>query len=784
MDITFKENDQTTGAAVGTAGNPQAQAAFDPDSRYPGAGGENPTPSKPHPLDTEESLKQFHKLYEWYELERERQSINRYQQAIDHDFYDGLQYAEDDIQELESRSQAPLTYNLIAESVNWLTGTEKRTKIDFKVFPRSEQGCEDANTKTKVLKYVSDVNKTAFNRSLAFEDAMKVGVGWLEDGIRGDPTQDPMYSRYESWRNMLYDSSGVERDLSDARYIFRWKWLDLDIALGLAPDREHLIRAAAVAADMWGNDQDEEFWFLGQRFQAKDALGNVIGRRTYISDTNLVNNRRERVKIVEVWYRLPEVTKTLWTDDDNLEHLNGQIFDEANKAHAQAIQDGAVTVYNRLMMRMYCALFVTGGLLQNIPSPYRHNQFPFTPIWAYRRGRDNAPYGVIRNQRDPQEDLNKRMSKAQFILSTNQIIAEKGAIDTEVQDWNEVREEASRPDGIINSLKNAQSKFEIRRDVELAQSHLNLMDRDAAFITRVSGQTPENQGRVSSNVIGDAAIERLQRQGTVSTATLFDNLRYAIQIQGEKQLSLVEQYYSEPKVIRLTASRGQVDWLTLNQPEQQPDGSVRFINDITKTQADFVVDEQDYSETVRRALFENMMEMLMKMPPQIALNLLDLVIEYSDLPGYEDMVQRIRKLNGQPAPGKEMTPEEQAALHEQAQEVQQMKALQVRGILAKIMKDEAAAGYTNSQRTEKLVDAVFAAMQAAGLVVASPGVTVPADVILAEAGWRNQAGDNPNIPTAPPGTQPVAATGNNPTPFPAHATVGAEAGINGGKLQP
>ena len=46
-------------------------------------------------------------------------------------------------------------------------------------------------------------------------------------------------------------------------------------------------------------------------------------------------------------------------------------------------------------------------------SIYRHNRFSLTPVWCYRRGRDNQPYGMARRVRDIQEDINKRASKAQ-----------------------------------------------------------------------------------------------------------------------------------------------------------------------------------------------------------------------------------------------------------------------------------------------------------------------------------------------------------------------------------
>src|SRR4030067_369777 len=165
-------------------GDAQGMPAHDPDSRY----GEEVEAEKPdHPMDTPAAEARFRQLMEWYQQERERQAANRYQMALDEDFYDGLQWSEQDIAELEARGQAAYVYNKVKPTIDWVIGTEKRTRIDFKVLPREEDDVDGAETKTKLLKYLSDVNKTPFHRSRAFSDQVKAGVGWLADGIRREP---------------------------------------------------------------------------------------------------------------------------------------------------------------------------------------------------------------------------------------------------------------------------------------------------------------------------------------------------------------------------------------------------------------------------------------------------------------------------------------------------------------------------------------------------------------------------------------------------------------------
>ena len=168
-------------------------------------------------LDSEESRKELSKLLAWWYHERERQAANRLEMATDADFYDNMQWSQEDAAELRTRGQAPLVFNEVAPMADWVIGTERRARVDWSVLPRTEDDVQMADVKTKVLKYVSDVNRAQFVRSRAFADAVKSGVGWIDDGVRDDPTQDIIYSRYEDWRNVIWDSSCYEHDLSDAK---------------------------------------------------------------------------------------------------------------------------------------------------------------------------------------------------------------------------------------------------------------------------------------------------------------------------------------------------------------------------------------------------------------------------------------------------------------------------------------------------------------------------------------------------------------------------------------
>ena len=173
-----------------------------------------------------------------------------------------------------------------------------------------------------------------------------------------------------------------------------------------------------------------------------------------------------------------------------------------------------------------------------------------------------------------------------------------------------------------------------------------LMGQDADYIERTAGVNDEMMGRQTNAVSGKAISQRYE-MGTVVTASMFDNLRFAFQLAGEIKLSLIEQFWTEEKEIRITGAKGLPEFVRLNALDPQ---TGERLNDITRTQADFAVDEQAHSATVRQAMFEAMMELAQKLPEEVTVQLLDLIVDLSDIPSRDAFVERIRKFNGQKDP--------------------------------------------------------------------------------------------------------------------------------------
>lgn len=727
-------------------------------AQVPGFGADRPKTAQAAPADPADKHR---RLYSWFQQELRRQACNRFQMAIDEDYYDSDHWTAEEKAVMRARGQAPVVYNEIKSTIDWLLGTERRTRTDFKVYARKDtpEADADAETKTKLLKYLQDVNNTEFERSRIADDCFKAGLGWTDIGIRADPDEELLYIRQESWRNVLYDSLSTRADLSDARYLFRFRTVDLDVAIAYFPGQEQALRKAAMA----NGDEHYMEWWNGRPIEETGWGTPMPGRYTLYDSDAWGRNPRERVLLIECWYREPTKETTRLGD----------------------------SAFDRVRMAMRCAIMTEADLILDVPSPYKHNRFSLVPNWCYRRKRDNAPYGVARAIRGPQDSLNKRMSKIQHILSSGQLFSEAGAFDDEVMTAEEAREEFSAPDGHIQLAKGGLDKIKTERQNDVADGHIRLVETDTAIIRNAGGVTNENLGR-DTNAISGIAVQRKVEQGGVVTAEIFDNLLLARQLEGEITLSLVEQYYTDAKTFSITGERSRREYTRIN--EYDP-ATGQVMNDITANQADFVIGEQSWKQTLQQAAAESLMELLQQLAPtspDIVLALLDVAVELFDLPNKSTLLQRIRAVTGQTDPDRAEDPEAQAQAaarqaekDRQAQLQEESQAGENALTQAKAALAQAQAAKTQAEMVLSRITSMFSALQAAQVVQTVPGASNVADAILASGGQVDQNAA-PFIPQ-PDVTQPavVPPVQENTSPMfparPASPQVGENQGIEGGQ---
>lgn len=741
---------------------PEREDEAEPTAKIELFKGEYLTGAKPKDATAEEKARHS-VLMASLDEEAERQAEERQQAQIDDDYYHHLQWTAEDARTLIARGQAPLVFNEARSSIDWLCGTERRLRKDYKIRPRERNDENGAEIKTKVFKYVDDVNLGPWHRSLAAKQMFTSGLGWLEEGINLDPDKELIYAGSEDWRRVYRDSRGRALDTSDWRYNHRRKILDLDYACALFPQSAaHLCQTAG----RWGSQDDEadDIWFLGQRLTNANTMqwagGNdgVFGADYTVrtAGTGFDHGRRNSVEIIETFYRVPETVKVFAAGPQHRKVMN-----PADPRHMQLAQD-KWPMYETVKWRMRIMLGTKYEPMWDGVSPFSHGRFLLVPMFGYRRGRDGLMYGAMRGMRDPQDDLNKRKSKALFALSANRITMKDGA----ASDIEDLREEAARNDGIIvvNDLNNIRfEKFagEVQMNMEMAES-------DRLHIRNAGGVTGDNLGQESSAISGKAIIAK-QEQGSLTSYELFDNFFLAFKLCGQLRMSHIEQFCNQQWTMRIDPQGNKpAEWLTVNEFD---DRTGQYKNDITASQADFIVDQQDYRATITQSAMEGMFDLLSKLAvfaPQVVLALLDLAVDSGDVPNKEEWVSRIRKLTGQRDPSKAPTPEEIAADQANQQKQQRMEAVTIETAEAKLGEIKAKITNLNADKVMKNLSALLSSMEAAATAVTAPGIVPVADSLAADAGFQ-PAGAEGLSPVTPQITQPAALPAPAPNAAPGAA---------------
>lgn len=574
------------------------------------------------------------KVWGWYHEGLDAMSKTRKEADICCAYYDNEQWTQEDLAVLKDRNQPALTINRTKPTIDLIIGTEAKARVEFHAAPRTEAHVQDASVATELIKFAMDGNDGEFICAEAFEEMIKAGWSYIEVSENDDPFGEKI-KVFKGGRNeLVYDPFSKEFDWSDSKYLIRGKWMELEDAVAKFPQHKEKLE---MAVDRTEAEQPKEVPYHGTEDKS-DRPGVVAWTNETVSGVEWVDRSRKRVRLLECWYKVPKETWLIEND------LTGDV-DEFDPGQAvDVLFQPGIKITKKMLSKIRICIVAGSDVLEDNPSPYRHNCYPFVPFWAYRKDKDGSPYGIILQFRDMQDEINKRRSKAMHLLNSNQIFATTDSIDQSQNDWNKVADEVSKPDGIVKLSNKPNAKFEIRNVQTQIEAQFRFEEEAKKEIEEISGVVGELKG-VETNASSGRAIIARQIQGHTMLGKLFDNYRRSRQILGQLIWAMVQQYYTKPKTVRITDQMGGYGFLEINK--YVTDGTEILVqNDISKAKVDIVIDEQVYHATIRQALMEQMMEMVVKLPPDIGLLLLDLVVEYSDLPKKAEMVQRIQQIQG------------------------------------------------------------------------------------------------------------------------------------------
>lgn len=343
-----------------------------------------------------------------------------------------------------------------------------------------------------------------------------------------------------------------------------------------------------------------------------------------------------------------------------------------------------VQMYHKHQGVWHFCEFVRGKVLKSGPSPFLDelNQ-PTNPMIMESTyvDRENNRYGEVRQFIDPQDEINKRRSKALHLLTMRQVVADRGAVD----DPEQAKRQLARPDGFIE--KNPGMDFEIQQNSDLASGQVSLYQESINYMDRIGP---------NAAMLGDAegqsgrAIQAQQQGGMMEMGDLLDTLRRFDTRVYRMSWNGIRQSWTEERWVRVTDNEENVRFVGFNRPmtvEQQlmelPDeqramemqrmrlmpgdprlGMISKIqNPVAEMDVDIIIEDAPDTITIQGEQFEQLAQtlpMIAQLPPQFA----EVLLKASQLRNKDELIETLKG-------GGEMSPQEQqiAQMQQQMQQI-------------------------------------------------------------------------------------------------------------------
>lgn len=596
-------------------------------------------------------------------------------------YYDGDQIPPQVAAVLEERGQPVECQNLIAPAIDSVLGTEAKTRSDLRVEANYENDDMEKLAEALNAEFYTVCQEMRIDRvrSDAYAGQIKAGLSWVE--VRRNPdVTGPRYIAEQINRNEVdWDWLSKKPDLRDARWVRRRRWIDLDEAVMLFPQRAETLKNAVGTWDTFddieridGDDVDlRSGWEERQTWSRNEA--------EYLSTS------RDRIMLYVIYYRVYERIPMLALPTGKMVE-----YDKNNVAHAVAVASGRVKVEMRLVSFIRESWWAGPYHLGDRPCDAPQGMFPLVPFWGFRKDQSGVPYGLVSRMISAQNSYNFRHLKVTWLLQASQVIMDSDATNMTAE---QVRKEANRPDGVfvLNADRKNKTKaadaLQINRDSSVSAQQMQVMEYDRQNIQDCAGIYSSYMGQDTSGVVSGIAVSNLVEQSSTTLAEINDNYTMACNALGELVLNYLLEDLKQKTSYTIVVNRKEKrrrKVVTINTPGD--DGKIT--NDISRLDARIVLAPIDSTPAYRAQLADRLIGIIQKLPPQAQSAVIDLVLELVEIPNKDEFIDRVSRALGTQDP-QYMTDEEKQASQQQAKLNEFAQALQFKQQIAEIQNKDA-----------------------------------------------------------------------------------------------
>lgn len=648
----------------------------------------------------------------------------------------GRQWDPEDRAALEAEGRPALEFNQVKHKINTAIGYQIQNRMDMAFRPRGRGADEElAKVLSKVAKQVADNTSLHWLETQVFADGLIQQRGFFDirisykDSLLGEiaiTDLDPL--------DVIPDPDAKSYDPDKWQDVIITRWLTYDeIEEQYGKDARDKCEDEYTEEQDFGDDEaDEE----RNKFGDEDTGGT-----DYMGSTTLADGSK-RARVIERQFWRMEKAKVLIS-------MTGDIRSAEGMTDEQIAGMTGVIAANRRIRRVRWVVSTYNAVLHDDWSPFSHfTVVPFFPF--FRRGKTA---GLVDDAIGPQQLLNKTMSQFLHTINTT---ANSGWVwwaNTLANMSDDEMENRGAETGLAIVLKKDTPVDHRPQKIQPNQIPTGIdriIDRAGSMLDETTGINDAMSGNVGREVSG-IAIQSRQFAAQQGLAVPLDNLARTRNMMAKRILELIQGFYDEPRIVRITEqdSRGRdvTEELPLNYPAE-----TGVLNDLTIGEYDVVVTEQPMQVTFENSQFEQMMEMRkegVRIPDAF-------VVRHSNIADKQDIIEAMES-------------------QQQADPLNEAKAR-----LA-----DAQTKKLDRESVNSSVEAQYSAIQTAATIATNPLTAGLADALLHSAGYVDQDAA-PIVPQPGMGLDtgmPVDAPTNTNPLTPTNPGVGLMAGIETPRIE-
>ena len=572
-------------------------------------------------------------------------------------FYGGDQWDESDLSKLRKDGRPALTFNKILSTVNAALGEHASRAMELTFKPKRNASREVSRTLSQLANQILHDNRYEFVENSVVADGLIMDRGFFDIRIDfSDHLQGEVKITSVDPRTVLLDPDAKEYDPSTWNEVMTTKWLtpdDIANIYGQAKMDKLHTRVKAGQFHTYDSVKFEE-----ERFGDTDPANTP--------SVDLEDRQIRSIRVIErQYYRWQKQQYFVDPATGDMKEVPEGWDDEKVAMFAEQNQ---LTLHEKPNRKVRWTVTADDVVLFDEWSLY--DAFTIVPYFPYfRRGR---AFGMVRNLVSPQEALNKARSQTLHIVNTTANsgwTAEEGTLVNMTED--ELEQRGAETGLVLIHARGSNPPQKIQPN-SVPTGLTNIANETEYSIQAISGINDGALGMTSGQVSGklmDRKTERAQMQ----LQQPFKNLSLTRRILGERLLKLIQNFYTEERVIQITHDddpEKDAEELYINTV----DAAGGIVNDVTRGRYDVSITTRVAVDNQDEAEFQHMIEMRQSgvMMPD------DIIMRHSPLRNRDDIAERIREMQGTAEPSEEeiemMMMQQQLAIETAQAELQKLMA--------------------------------------------------------------------------------------------------------------